>query len=109
MATKPSAAQKARGLSLHIGLNGVDPHAYAGWSGDLCACEADARALAAAASRQGFAARTLLTQRATRRAVLQQVRRAAGLLGVRDESGRRRMPTHSCHSFEQVRSPEADV
>lgn len=64
-------------LSLHIGLNGVDPNAYAGWSGELCACEADARVLAAAASRQGFAARILLTQRATRRAVLGQVRQAA--------------------------------
>ena len=68
-------------MSLHIGLNCVDPEAYAGWVGELSACEADARALATAAGRQGFAANILLTRRAKRQAVLRQVRRAANLLG----------------------------
>ena len=31
----------ARGVSLHIGLNSVDPKHYGGWSGDLVACEFD--------------------------------------------------------------------
>ena len=91
MKRKPSSSTRAprrertvhdgsQAMSLHIGLNCVDPHAYAGWTGELCACEADALALAEVASRQGFATRTLLTQRATRQGVLQQVRRAAGRL-----------------------------
>src|SRR5262245_3686593 len=67
-------------MSLHVGLNSVDPHAYAGWTGELCAGEADALALAKVASRQGFATSTLLTRRATRQLVLQQVRRAADRL-----------------------------
>ncbi|MDP9071378.1 MAG: caspase family protein, partial [Actinomycetota bacterium] len=32
-----------RGMSLHIGLNRVDPDGYNGWSGDLAGCENDAR------------------------------------------------------------------
>ena len=41
MATKP-ANSKSHGLSLNLGLNAVDPSAYAGWSGPLAACEFDA-------------------------------------------------------------------
>ena len=36
-----------RAQSLHIGLNSVNPRHYAGWSGELMACEADARDMAA--------------------------------------------------------------
>jgi hypothetical protein len=32
----------ARGISLHIGLNRVDPDHYDGWDGALTACEFDA-------------------------------------------------------------------
>ena len=39
MSSKPPP----RGASLHLGLNRVDPKHYAGWSGALGACEADAR------------------------------------------------------------------
>ncbi|SEJ91775.1 Caspase domain-containing protein [Sphingobium sp. AP50] len=62
----------AKGISLHIGLNLVDPAHYDGWSGPLNACEADAHAMADLCSRQGFTARKLLTQAATREAVLAQ-------------------------------------
>jgi hypothetical protein len=31
-----------KGISLHIGLNRVDPAHYAGWDGRLNACESDA-------------------------------------------------------------------
>ena len=33
----------ATGISLHLGLNAVDPHDYEGWSGHLAACEYDAK------------------------------------------------------------------
>ncbi len=32
----------AKGVSVHIGVNEVDPAHYGGWSGKLNACEADA-------------------------------------------------------------------
>ena len=35
-----------KGISLHIGLNSVDPQRYEGWSGPLNACEADANDMA---------------------------------------------------------------
>ena len=47
MAKKPTAARSARAMSLHIGLNAVDPKHYGGWSGPLAACEFDANDLAA--------------------------------------------------------------
>ncbi len=35
-------ATQKRGMSLHIGLNAVDPAHYNGWEGHLNACEYDA-------------------------------------------------------------------
>ena len=35
----------ARGLSLHIGLNYVDPNKYNGWDGQLAGCINDANSL----------------------------------------------------------------
>ena len=32
----------AKGYSLHVGLNAVDPAHYEGWDGALAACEFDA-------------------------------------------------------------------
>ncbi len=56
----------AKGISLHIGLNLVDPAHYNGWNGALSACEYDAKDLAAIAKKQGFAESTiLLTKQAT--------------------------------------------
>ena len=63
----------AKGVSLHIGLNLVDPAYYDGWSGPLNACEADAHAMSALCERQGFAPRMLITKDATREAVLAQL------------------------------------
>ena len=34
---------KPKGISLHVGLNRVDPVHYLGWKGELVACENDAR------------------------------------------------------------------
>lgn len=74
----PSAAHKA--LSLNIGLNAVDPKAYEGWAGELVACESDAKDMTALAKEQGMAPTTLLTNRATRSAVLKGIRAAAKTL-----------------------------
>ncbi len=70
----------AKGLALTIGLNAVDPRHYEGWSGKLNACEADARDMADIARSRKFKVQRLLTRRATRRAVLGGIARAASAL-----------------------------
>ena len=69
-----------KGLALTIGLNAVDPRHYAGWSGRLQACEADAHDMADIARSRKFTVQRLLTRRATRRAVLAGIARAAAAL-----------------------------
>lgn len=66
-----------KGLALTIGLNAVDPAHYAGWSGDLVACEADAQDMAHLARHKGFQVATFLTGQATRRAVLAALKAGA--------------------------------
>lgn len=67
-----------KGHSLHIGLNAVDPRHYAGWTGALVACEADAVDMERIAVTSGFAARVLLkTPDATRDRVIEEIRKAA--------------------------------
>lgn len=75
---------KATGLSLHIGLNGVSGAAYGGWDGPLAACEFDANDMTALAKKQGIKTTTLLTKKATRAAVLAEMRGAAKSLGGGD-------------------------
>jgi hypothetical protein len=70
----------ALGISLHIGLNRVDPAHYQGWDGELAACEFDANDMRAIAEGQGFEPRSLLTKEATSDAVLAAIERAAGEL-----------------------------
>ncbi|MBR1176252.1 caspase family protein [Bradyrhizobium sp. KB893862 SZCCT0404] len=70
----------ATGISLHIGLNSVDPQHYEGWSGPLNACEADANDMADLAHTRSFAPTKLLTRRATRAAVLGGIAHAAKFL-----------------------------
>ena len=60
----------ARGISLHVGLNEVDPVHYGGWVGTLNACEADAEDMQELAVERGFEAALLLTATATRQAVV---------------------------------------
>jgi hypothetical protein len=68
----------AAGISLHIGINRVDPDHYEGWDGALVACEADARDMAALAKKQGFTSSTLLlTKAATADAVSSAILGAA--------------------------------
>ena len=68
---------KPKGVSLHIGLNRVDPVHYAGWKGELAACENDARDMETIARSQGFVTQSLLTKAATSTAVLSAIETAA--------------------------------
>ncbi|HEX2543113.1 MAG TPA: caspase family protein [Caldimonas sp.] len=70
-------AARSRALSLHLGLNTVSAGAYGGWTGPLAACEFDANDMAAIAEAQGIRPTVLLTRKATRAAVLAELRRAA--------------------------------
>jgi hypothetical protein len=78
MGTKPKS------ISLHIGLNSVDPGEYGGWSGDLCACEFDARDMEAIAKSRKMSRTLLLTKSASRSKVLDAIRAAAKALGKGD-------------------------
>ncbi|MGW2326091.1 caspase family protein [Streptomyces sp. NPDC001700] len=69
------------GLSVHIGLNQVDPVAYDGWSGELKACEQDAADMARLAAAAGFEVTgPLLSGGATAEAVTSALETAAGRL-----------------------------
>jgi len=79
------ATAKPTGLSIHIGLNSVDPKGYGGWSGPLIACENDARDMAKIAAARGFKAKVLLTKDATSAAVTTFLKNAAKTLKKGDE------------------------
>ncbi|MFI0776523.1 caspase family protein [Streptomyces sp. NPDC021212] len=73
------------GLSVHIGLNQVDPAAYDGWSGELNACEKDAGDMARLANAAGFEVTDpLLSGAATAEAVTSALETAAGRLAEGD-------------------------
>jgi len=67
----------AKGIALTIGLNAVDPKHYAGWSGELTACEADAKDMANIAKSKKFQVETLLTKEATRAKVKGMISKVA--------------------------------
>jgi len=73
-----------KGLALALGLNAVDPKHYAGWNGELNACEADAGDMADIATTKKFAVKTLLTKAATRKAVSTEITKAAKSLKAGD-------------------------
>lgn len=81
----PSTQTKSKGLSLHIGLNSVDPAGYGGWPGTLNACENDARDMERIASARGFKTKVLLTTEATSAAVGAFFKSAAKQLVKGDE------------------------
>jgi len=68
---------KPKGISLHIGLNQVDPIHYAGWKGELETCENDARDMETIARSQGFATQSLLTKAASSSALLGVIEKAS--------------------------------
>ena len=82
--TTTSATSKAKGVSLHIGLNGVSGAAYGGWDGPLAACEFDANDMAAIAKSKSMKSTVLLTKKATRANVLAGMRGAAKALKAGD-------------------------
>jgi metacaspase-1 len=67
----------AIGISLHIGLNHVDPSHYSGWQGKLVAAEYDAKDMYQIALSQGFQPTLLLSEDATRGAVISAISNAA--------------------------------
>jgi metacaspase-1 len=69
-----------QGISIHIGLNEVDPDHYQGWSGKLNACEADARDMERIATARDFETTTIMTGDATADAVTSAISDAAGKL-----------------------------
>lgn len=71
---------KAKGFSLHVGVNSVDPSHYDGWSGPLAACELDALDMAEIMHLQGFQTTTMLTKSAKANAVLAAIRYAASAM-----------------------------
>ncbi|WP_310727852.1 caspase family protein [Streptomyces sp. N2A] len=81
------------GLSLHVGLNQVDPARYGGWDGRLVACENDAHDMAALARGAGFAPTVLLTADGTVERVTAELRKAAKTL----KSGDILLLTYSGH------------
>ncbi len=82
-----------RGLSIHIGLNKVDPTGYEGWDGTLSGCENDARAMKAIADGCGYETNCLLTADATCAAVTEAIGKAAQQL----EAGDHLLLTYSGH------------
>lgn len=101
-----TAKHKAKAVSIHIGLNSVNPKHYAGWSGDLLACEFDANDMAAIARDAGMKSTLLLTTKATRKNVLAAVRAASKTL----KSGDLLFVTYSGHGgqIDDVSGEEED-
>lgn len=94
----------AKGISLHIGLNRVDPAHYQGWDGKLAGCENDARDMDALAEAVGYEPRTmLLTTDATIRKVTDAIKKAAKALAPGDSF----FITYSGHGG-QVRDTNGD-
>ena len=94
----------AQGISVHIGLNRVDPAQYEGWDGQLAACEADAKDMDALAKARGFKTRSLLlTKAATANAVTAAISTAAKTL----KSGDLFFLTYSGHGG-QVKDTNSD-
>ena len=67
----------AKGISVHVGLNHVDPAHYNGWDGTLNACEADARDMERVAKSRSLHTKSFLTRAATASAVTAAIRDAA--------------------------------
>jgi hypothetical protein len=74
----------SNGTSLHVGVNQVDPKHYSGWSGPLTACEADAEDMQRIAKAKGYDSQILLTDKATRSAVIAGIENAANRLAPGD-------------------------
>jgi hypothetical protein len=74
----------AKGTAIHIGLNRVDPDAYAGWTGVLSACENDALAMQRIAEQMAYGTRVFLSEDATAGDVFGAIGDAAASLAAGD-------------------------
>lgn len=75
----------ATGISLHIGLNAVNPAYYDGsWNGKLKNAVQDAKDMQAIATQQGFQATVLLDNAATREAVISSITQSSQRLHAGD-------------------------
>ena len=82
-----------KSLSIHIGLNLVDPIHYEGWDGALVACEQDARDMRGIAESNGYLPTLVLTADATSNRLLGELSSAATAL----EAGDTLLVTYSGH------------
>ncbi len=73
-----------KGISVHIGLNRVNPNAYNGWEGVLSGCINDANAMEAICRSEGFSTSTFLDDRATASDVLAAIRGAVSVATAGD-------------------------
>jgi metacaspase-1 len=96
----------ARGISIHIGLNQVDPVAYDGWDGALAGCINDAQAMRRIADGLGYTSTVLLDADATAGRVVGAIGQAARELSGDDIL----LLTYSGHGgqIEDVNGDEAD-
>jgi hypothetical protein len=74
----------SQGISLHIGLNHVNPDAYNGWDGALAGCINDANAMHAIARSQGFSGEVITEHQATSSNVVAKLSQIAGQLQAGD-------------------------
>ncbi|MFB7511875.1 MULTISPECIES: caspase domain-containing protein [unclassified Streptomyces] len=95
----------ATGLSLHVGLNEVDPARYEGWAGTLVACENDAHDMARIARAAGFEATVLLTPDGSVANVTGALGEAAARLGPGDVL----LFTYSGHGGQMPRDEGGDA
>jgi metacaspase-1 len=105
--TTPAGSGARRAVSLHLGLNAVDPAGYGGWAGQLSGCEADADTMTAIAASEGFATNQLKTARATATNVLA----AIGQIATRLEAGDIFLLTYAGHGSQMPNGnsdPEVD-
>ncbi|MBM7116854.1 caspase family protein [Archangium primigenium] len=96
----------ATGLSIHIGLNHVNPAAYGGWDGALAGCINDARDMQRIADGLGYRSLLLVEHQATSARVVQEL----GLAARRLTSGDILLVTYSGHGGQtpDVNGDEAD-
>jgi metacaspase-1 len=73
-----------KGISIHIGLNQVDPDAYDGWDGKLSGCINDANSMKGIADELGYQSTTLIDAEATSSRVIEEIARASQNLSSGD-------------------------
>lgn len=83
-ASGAAAASGPRGLSLHFGVNVVNPAAYNGWDGALGGCEPDANDMEKLAKSLGYTTKKFLSPAATSGALLSELAGAAHTLRTGD-------------------------